>query len=59
MSTPDTQRRIITGIHYQYSGGANQLRPAYRFDIASNDKGDGGGFRVFLPVRLSTAQRFP
>jgi len=47
----DIQRRYITGFHFQWSGGANQLRPAYRFDIDSNDKGDGGGFRVFRSGR--------
>lgn len=52
MST-DTQRRYITGFHYQWSGGANQLRPAYRFDIAPTDHCDGGGFRVFRASRMS------
>ncbi len=59
MSTQDRddQRRYITDIHYEYNGGADRLRPAYRLNIFPTEAGAGGGFRVSRPSRLPTTPR--
>jgi 5-methylcytosine-specific restriction endonuclease McrA len=50
--TRDDRRRYIASIHYEYKGGSERLRPAYRDNIFPSDKSCGGGFRVFRPIRL-------